>query len=77
MNKKVHRYVEALNLAEVEDIVGWDETNQPFVVVNLNLAMKFPERFPWKNDPKAMEGIKEASCGPFIYLVLFFSNSKA
>jgi hypothetical protein len=69
---RVSRYVEALNLKEVETIIALDRTGQPFDIINLDIIRQFPDRFLWEDDSKAMKGIKEAFCGPYGYLVLFF-----
>lgn len=66
------KYVEARTAKEVEDILTCDRSDMVCDIVDLNIRRKFPERFLWKEDKKAMEGVNDASSGPYNFLVLFF-----
>lgn len=75
LEKVCVKYVEARTSREVEDILTCERSEYPCDIVDLNLYRKFSERFLWKDDKKAMEGITEASCGPYNYLVLFIKEA--
>lgn len=76
MTTRILKYcVGALTTREVEEIIFCDETDRLCDIIDLGLMRKFPERFPWKNDPKAMEKFnEEVSSGPFKFAVLFFTE---
>ena len=72
--KKCIKYVEALDRKEVKQILIFNKNNLPCVVVEPNITQQFSENFLWKDDQKAMEGVKEAYSGPYQFLVLFFKK---
>lgn len=77
--KRILTYVVgALDIKEVESIIVFNSTKHVCDVVNVDILRKFPERFPWKDDAKAMEIInKEISSGPFNFVVLFFVEKES
>ncbi len=66
------KYVEARTIKEVEDILTCERSDLACDIVDLSIRRKFPERFLWKEDKKAMEGVDDASNGPYNFVVLFF-----
>ena len=71
---KCVKYIEVRLPKEIEGIAICESSGLPFDVVDLSIIQKFPERFLWKNDPKAIEGVKSAKAGPFNFVVLFFEE---
>jgi hypothetical protein len=64
--------VGALNLEEVGDIIRSSQPNTICEIVVLKFAVKFPGKFFWKDDPKAVEFVQRTVCEPYPLLVLFF-----
>lgn len=71
---KCVRFVEALDEREIDEIMAFgNENNQLCVVIDPNVTIKHLDNFLWKDDERAMEGVREGFSGPYKYVALFFA----
>jgi len=68
MNKCI-KYEKAHSLGEARNIANVD--GQSSEIINVADAIKNLSSWKWRNDPKALEGIKECLCR-YLYLVIFY-----
>jgi len=69
--------VGAINEREVEEIFTFNDTKESvrLMVMPNGFQRKFPEKFPFGNNPEAMADINdEANAGPFQFLVIFYEE---
>ncbi len=74
---KFIKCVGAIDLNEVKGIFIMHDTkeNERCFLMPNGFQKEFPEKFPFGNNPEAMEKINdEASSGPFRFVVIFYEE---